>query len=139
MLLSRKGVLAIAAVIDVALHSRNRPVSAKALAGRHGLPPRHLEPVLQALVHQGILRGVRGPRGGYELGREQRHISAEEILRAAGTVADKMDPQLPGTALVRAVVLPALAQAEHAFAAALSEISIDGLARRAESARTERA
>jgi Rrf2 family protein len=136
MLLSRKGVLAIAAVIDVALHSRNRPVSAKALAGRHGLPPRHLEPVLQALVHQGILRGVRGPRGGYELGREQRHISAEEILRAAGTVAEKTDPQLPGTALVRAVVLPALAQAERAFAAALSEISIDGLARRAESART---
>jgi Rrf2 family protein len=136
MLLSRKGVLAIAAVIDVALHSRNRPVSAKALAGRHGLPPRHLEPVLQALVHQGILKGVRGPRGGYALGREQRHISAEEILRAAGTVAEKPDPQLPGTALVRAVVLPALAQAERAFAAALSEISIDGLARRAESART---
>jgi Rrf2 family protein len=136
MLLSRKGVLAIAAVIDVALHSRNRPVSAKALASRHGLPPRHLEPVLQALVHQGILRGVRGPRGGYELSREGRQISAEEILRAAGTVAEKTDPQLPGTALVRAVVLPALAQAERAFAAALSEISIDGLARRAESART---
>jgi len=77
-----------------------------------------------------------GPRGGYELGREGRQISAEEILRAAGTVAEKTDPQLPGTALVRAVVLPALAQAERAFAAALSEISIDGLARRAESART---
>ena len=136
MLLSRKCVLAIAAVIDVALHSRNRPVSAKALAGRYGLPPRHLEPVLQALVHQGILRGVRGPRGGYELGREQRHISAEEILRAAGTVADKTDPQLPGTALVRAVVLPALAQAERAFAAALSDLRLDGLVRRAESARS---
>ena len=136
MLLSRKGVLAIAAVIDVALHSRNRPVSAKTLAGRHGLPPRHLEPVLQALVNQGILRGVRGPRGGYELGREQRHISAEEILRAAGMVADKTDPQLPGTALVRAVVLPALAQAERAFAAALSDLRLDGLVRRAESARS---
>ena len=136
MLLSRKGVLAIAAVIDVALHSRNRPVSAKALAGRHGLPPRHLEPVLQALVHQGILRGVRGPRGGYELGREQRQISAEEILRAADTIADKTDPQFPGTALVRTVVLPALAQAERAFAAALSDLRLDGLVRRAESARS---
>ena len=64
---------------------RARPVSAKALAARHGLPPRHLEPVLQALVHEGILRGIRGPRGGYELGREQRRITAAEILRAAGT------------------------------------------------------
>lgn len=45
-LLSRKGILAIAAVIDVALNSKGRPVSAKALAGRHKLPPRHLEPVL---------------------------------------------------------------------------------------------
>ena len=30
------------------------------------LPPRHLEPVLQALVRHGILKGIRGPRGGYE-------------------------------------------------------------------------
>jgi hypothetical protein len=37
-LLSRKGLLAIAAVIDVALYHRGRPVSAKALAVRHQLP-----------------------------------------------------------------------------------------------------
>ena len=60
-LLPRKGVLAIAAVIDIALHARGRPVAAKALASRHRLPPRHLEPVLQALVRHGILKGVRGP------------------------------------------------------------------------------
>jgi DNA-binding IscR family transcriptional regulator len=60
-LLPRKGLLAIAAVVDVALNARDRPVSAKALAARHGLPPRHLEPVLQALVHDGILRGVCEP------------------------------------------------------------------------------
>ena len=82
-LVSRKGILAIAAVIDVAINARSRPVSAKALAARHKLPPRHLEPVLQALVRDGILRGVRGPHGGYELAREHRRISAEDILRAA--------------------------------------------------------
>jgi len=54
-------VLAIAAVIDVAINARARPVSAKSLAARHRLPPRHLEPVLQALVRDGILKGVRGP------------------------------------------------------------------------------
>ena len=41
-LVSRKGILAIAAVIDVAINARKRPVSAKALAARHKLPPRHL-------------------------------------------------------------------------------------------------
>src|SRR5216110_3859848 len=96
MLLSRKGILAVAAVIDVALHSNDKPVSAKTLASRHGLPPRHLEPVLQALVRCGILRGVRGPRGGYELARERRRITADDILRAAGTIEEAGDP--PATA-----------------------------------------
>ncbi|HVY00020.1 MAG TPA: Rrf2 family transcriptional regulator [Pseudorhodoplanes sp.] len=134
MLLSRKGILAITAVIDVALHSETRPVSAKALALRHGLPPRHLEPVLQALVHEGILRGVRGPRGGYELGREQHRITADDILRAAGTVDDKSEPELPGSSLVGDVVLPAIAQAEKTFSSALAEINVDALVRRAEHA-----
>ena len=85
-LLPRKGLLAIAAVIDVALNARGQPVAAKALASRHRLPPRHLEPVLQALVRQGVLKGVRGPRGGYELAREPRRITANDILRAIGTI-----------------------------------------------------
>src|SRR6266550_3036447 len=89
MLLPRKGILAIAAVIDIALNARGRPVAAKALAIRHSLPPRHLEPVLQALVRHGILKGIRGPRGGYELARERRRITADDILRAAGT-ADEL-------------------------------------------------
>jgi Rrf2 family iron-sulfur cluster assembly transcriptional regulator len=131
MLLSRKGILAVAAVIDVALHSNDKPVSAKALASRHELPPRHLEPVLQALVHEGILRGVRGPRGGYELGREPQQITAVEILRAAGTVDDEGNNHLPANGLIGSVVLPAIAQAERAFGAALNEISIDQLVRRA--------
>jgi Rrf2 family protein len=126
-LLSRKGILAIAAVIDVALNSRSRPVSAKALATRHGLPPRHLEPVLQALVHNGILRGVRGPRGGYELGREQKQITAVDILRAAGTTDEESEMDFPSSSQVKTVVLPALAQAERAFAAALDKINIEEL------------
>ena len=38
-------------------------------------------PVLQALVRHGILKGVRGPRGGYELARERRRITAGDIVR----------------------------------------------------------
>ncbi len=82
-LLSRRSVLAIAAVVDVALHSRSAPVAAKALAARHKLPPRHLETLLQGLVHAKILKGVRGPRGGYELARERRRITVGEIVRTA--------------------------------------------------------
>ena len=132
-LLSRKGLLAIAAVIDVALRGRGRPVSAKALAARHALPARHLEPVLQALVRVGILKGIRGPRGGYELARERRRITADDILRAAGTMEDASDPAAAaGSALLNDVVIPAVEQAERAFSVALSRINLDDLVRRAE-------
>jgi len=129
-LVSRKGLLAIAAVIDVALHAEARPVSAKSLAARHALPPRHLEPVLQALVRNGILRGIRGPQGGYELARDQSHITAEGILKAAGDAEDSEEPTL-ASGLVRQVVKPALEMAELSFSAALHNITVADMVRRA--------
>ena len=131
-LLSRKGLLAIAAVIDVAIYGLGRPVSAKALASRHNLPARHLEPVLQELVRVGILKGIRGPRGGYELARERRRITADDILRAAGTIEEGEDAPNVGSALLEQVVLPAVGQAEKAFSTALARINLDELVRRAE-------
>jgi len=127
-LLPRKGALAIAAVIDIALNARGRPVAAKALATRHRLPPRHLEPVLQALVRHGILKGTRGPRGGYELAREQSRITADDILRAAGTNDDVNGTSLAGSTLLSKVVMPALDEAEHTFSAALARINVEDLA-----------
>jgi Rrf2 family iron-sulfur cluster assembly transcriptional regulator len=127
-LLSRKGLLAITAVLDIAVHARARPVSAKTLAQRNTLPPRHLEPVLQALVREGILKGTRGPRGGYELGRARTRITAEDILRAVQSLDEEADPGVPDSPLLGQVVLPAVAQAERAFAAALADINIEDLA-----------
>lgn len=129
-LLPRKGLLAIAAVVDVALHAREHPLSARKLAARHNLPPRHLEPVLQALVHEGIFVGVRGPRGGYALAREQKRITVADILRAAGTV--EHDEAAPSSRILDDIVLPAMAEAERAFALALAQLSIEDLMRRAD-------
>lgn len=127
-LLPQKGLLAIAAVIDVAIYARGQPVAAKALASRHRLPPRHLEPVLQALVRQGVLKGVRGPRGGYELAREARAITAHDILRAIGTIEDPADGAASKSPLLAHVVMPALSQAEMVFSGALGHINIEDLA-----------
>ena len=85
ILLSRRGYLALAAVVDIAIHARPFPIAAKALAVRLELPPRHLEGLLQSLVHANILKGVRGPRGGYELARERRRITAASVLRAVSS------------------------------------------------------
>ena len=133
-LLPRKGLLAIAAVVDVALNARERPVSARKLAQRHNLPSRHLEPVLQALVHEGIIHGIRGPRGGYQLARERKRISVADILRAAGTVEED-DDVARGSRILDEAVLPAIADAERAFTTALARLNIEDIARRAESMR----
>ena len=130
-LLPRKGLLAIAAVVDVALNARERPVSSRKLAARHNLPPRHLEPVLQALVHEGIFHGVRGPRGGYELARDRKRISIADILRAAGTVEDGED-DTPRSRVLDEIVLPAIADAEKSFTAALARLSLEDMTKRAE-------
>ena len=136
MLLSRRSLLAIAAVVDIALHARPTPVSAKSLAGRHNLPPRHLETVLQALVRIGILKGVRGPRGGYELARERRRVTAGEIVRAAMTVTGEegLTP-LPESRLVDEVVAPLVQRATDAFLATLDAVTLDDLCRQADELR----
>jgi Rrf2 family protein len=132
-LLPRKGLLAIAAVVDVALNAGERPVSARKLAARHNLPPRHLEPVLQALVHEGIFHGIRGPRGGYELAREEQRISVADILRVASDIDDN-NGDVQDSRILDEIVLPALADAERSFTAALARLSIKDLTRKATSA-----
>jgi Rrf2 family protein len=126
-LLPRKGVLAIVAVIDIALNAGGAAVAARALATRHRLPPRHLEPVLQSLVRYGILKGIRGPRGGYELAREQHRITADDIVRAVGTDEEFNGVAVADSLLLEKVVMPALGQVENAFSAALARITVEDL------------
>lgn len=138
-LLPRRSLLAIAAVVDIAYHARPAPIAAKALSARHSLPPRHLETLLQVLVRSGILKGVRGPRGGYELARERRRITVADIVRAASAPAaageGMKDDEEGGepSALVRDVVVPAIDQASEIFLEKLQEITVDDLCRDAQS------
>jgi Rrf2 family protein len=134
-LLSRRSLLAIAAVVDIALHSRPSPVAAKALATRHKLPPRHLETLLQGLVHAKILKGVRGPRGGYELARERRRISVGEIVRTSVSLSTA-DPEDVGSRskLLEKVIEPAVRKAGESFLANLDAITVEQLCEEAEKA-----
>ena len=134
-LLPRRSVLAIAAVVDVALHARPMPVAAKSLAARHRLPPRHLETLLQGLVHAKILKGVRGPRGGYELARERRRISVGEIVRTAASLSTA-DPDDIGSRsrLLERVVEPSVRKAGESFLANLDGITVEQLCEEAEQA-----
>ena len=132
-ILARRSVLAIVAVVDVALHSRKAPVAAKALAARHKLPARHLETLLQGLVHAKILKGVRGPRGGYELARERRRISVGEIVRIARSLSTA-DPEDLGanSVLIERTIDPAMRRAGETFLGNLDSTTVEQMCETAE-------
>ena len=99
--LTKKIMLAITVVTDIGHISRGAPVQSQTLATRQSVPNRHLEQVLQTLVKNKILKGVRGPKGGYNLARERRLINLGEIVRAIidsephnNTIGKKLDSEL---------------------------------------------
>jgi Rrf2 family protein len=131
-LLPRTARSALLAVLDVALHSRGRPVSSRELAARHKLPPRRLEGLLQALVHAGVLRSLRGPSGGYELARERRRLTLAEIVRVALRAEDEREESdKVGAASLEAALAPALEEIEAQIFSQLGTISIEDLYARA--------
>jgi Rrf2 family transcriptional regulator, iron-sulfur cluster assembly transcription factor len=134
-LLARRGVLAIAAVVDVALHSGRGPVAAKHLTVRHKLPPRHLDLLLHGLAQANILTGVRGPRGGYKLARERQRITVGEIVRTAASLSTA-DPEDLGahSVLLERVIEPAVSEAGKTFIANLDAITVDEMCVTAEKA-----
>lgn len=131
---SKKLVLALEAVTDIAYHGSAEPVQSQDIARRLGLPRRYLEQVMQQLVRAGVLRGVRGPRGGYRLARERRRITVGEVVRVVQGI-DEMPPDedlSSPSALGRNVVGPFWATIENEMLERLEGVSIDDLCRRAE-------
>ncbi len=100
------------------------------------MPPRHLETLLQGLVHAKILKGVRGPRGGYELARERRRITLGEIVRTAVSLSTA-DPEDVGahSRLLEKVIEPSVRKAGEPFLANLDAITVEDLCEMAEKAR----
>ena len=135
--LSRKTVLALEAVVDIAYNARPEPVQAKEITERQGIPQRYLEQVMQHLVHEGILKGVRGPRGGYRLARERRRITAGEIVRLVSALESSQDDgaQGAGSDLGHQIVRPLINDAVERMFAELDKVTIEDLCRDAEAAK----
>ncbi len=97
------------------------------------MPQRYLEQVMQHLVHEGILKGVRGPRGGYRLARERRRISVGDVVRVVSAMEAAEDAPLNGgSALGEKVVGPLLEEVTSEVMSKLDAVSIEDLCRRAE-------
>ena len=103
MTFSRKTQAALEAVVEIALHARPHPVQVKKITARHNLSHRALESTMQQLVRAGILKGQRGPHGGYRLAKERRRITVGDIVRTLNpkkNICEEGDPNIPARHIV---------------------------------------
>ncbi|MBI1238083.1 MAG: Rrf2 family transcriptional regulator [Alphaproteobacteria bacterium] len=126
--LSRKTMLALEAVVDIAINARPDPVQSKEITQRQGIPQRYLEQVMQNLVHAGILKGVRGPRGGYRLAKERRRITVGDVVRVVSLLEANAEPQISGSSAIGDRIVKPLVEKFHTqLMHALDDVTIEDL------------
>ena len=88
MRLTTKGRYAVTAMLDLAFHSRVKPVTLTDIATRQTISLSYLEQLFSRLRRADLVVGVRGPGGGYKLSREAESISISDIILAVDEQVD---------------------------------------------------
>lgn len=88
MKLTSKGRYAVTAMLDVTIHAVHGPVSLADISERQGISLSYLEQLFSRLRKQGLVTSVRGPGGGYRLGRCSAQIAIADVIRAVNESVD---------------------------------------------------
>ena len=88
MRLSTRGEYGLLALVDLALFSGGRPVQAKQIAERQGIPKQYLDQLMMDLKKAGLVLSLRGRQGGYQLARPARAITLWEAIATFGVPID---------------------------------------------------
>lgn len=82
MKLTTKGRYAVTALLDLALHDSDVPTRISEVASRHGISSTYLERLAGIMRTKGLLRSIRGSKGGYLLARRPEDITVADIIEA---------------------------------------------------------
>ena len=88
MKLTTKGRYAVTAILDLALHQGQGPITLADIAQRQGISLSYLEQLFSRLRKEGLVSSMRGPGGGYTLGRDAGEIFIAQVITA---VDEKVD------------------------------------------------
>ncbi len=88
MRLSTKGRYAVTAMLDLAIHHVQGPVTLAEISENQGISLSYLEQLFARLRKCGLVEGLRGPGGGYRLSRHPRDISVADVITAIGEGID---------------------------------------------------
>lgn len=88
MKLTSRGRYAVTAILDIALHGGELPVSLADISERQAISLSYLEQLFAQLRREGIVQSVRGPGGGYQLGKTPDEINVGMIISAVNENVD---------------------------------------------------
>ncbi len=81
MKLSNRGRYATRALLDLALHQDEAPVLLKDIAQREKISLSYLEHLITPLIAGGIVRSIRGARGGVSLAKSPEKVKLSEVIQ----------------------------------------------------------
>jgi len=96
MKLSTKGRYAVTAMMDIALHEKVGPVTLADISQCQGISLSYLEQLFSKLRKHGLVKGVRGPGGGYRLAKDASEISVADIIDSVDAKIDLTNCQGKG-------------------------------------------
>lgn len=88
MRLTTKGRYAVTAMLDLALHAQDGPVSLADISERQGISLSYLEQLFAKLRRGSLVTSVRGPGGGYQLSRGMEAIQVAQVIDAVNESVD---------------------------------------------------
>ena len=88
MRLTTKGRYAVTAMLDLAFHSQIKPVTLTEIAARQTISLSYLEQLFARLRRANMVKGVRGPGGGYSLAGKPDEINIADIIAAVDEPID---------------------------------------------------
>ena len=83
MWISTKGKNAVKVMIDLGMYTTGEPVKVKDIARRQDISEKYLEQIIAMLNKAGLVKSIRGAKGGYVLGQDPKQMTVGRILEAA--------------------------------------------------------
>ena len=96
MRLTTKGRYAVTAMLDLTIHADEKPVSLAEISQRQSISLSYLEQLFARLRQSDLVSSVRGPGGGYRLGRDSDTIFIAQIIDAVNESVDTTNCQGKG-------------------------------------------
>jgi Rrf2 family protein len=82
MKLTMKGDYGLRAMLDLAAYYGQGPIESADIARRQYIPEQYLDQILMALRKEGLVKSIRGPKGGHMLAKSPAQITMAQVMQA---------------------------------------------------------